>query len=214
MNNWKRTALMACSCGVLLASAACTLDHPTYYNKGQIEVREQRFAQEYVARTLNDSTIASMAQEYYKAGSGDLNVTVSYDPQSKTHTARNAAQLAADIASAFGRNGVSYVKTDILPVLNSGESMAYISFNYLEAHAPENCGRLDTMDDSAHENFREYELGCTTDTFLAQQVANPADLLGRAVSQDSIGRRDTNIVDAHKAGVPRAALEGESTTGD
>ena len=66
MNNWKRTALMACSCGVLLASAACTLDHPTYYKKGQIEVREQRFAQEYVARTLDDSAIASMAQEYYK----------------------------------------------------------------------------------------------------------------------------------------------------
>lgn len=212
MKKWKNAALMACSCGIMLSAAACTLDHPTYYKKGQMEVHEKRYSGEYKARSLSDDQIAYLASEYYKAGSGDLAVTISYDPQSRTNTARQAAETAADIATEFARNGVKTVKTDILPVVNSGESMAYVSFNYLEAHAPENCGRMDAIDDNAHENFRDYELGCTTDTFLAQQVANPADLLGRAVSQDSIGQRDTNVVAGHKAGAPRQPLEGESTT--
>lgn len=211
---FKRSGLMVLGCGLLLAITACTLDGPTNYTQNEIEIHEKHFSQSYAVSSLNEATLQGIAQDYYKAGEGGIDITVTYDPRSKSYTARRAAETAGNIVQVLNKGGVKHVRTDILPLKDSNQSTAHISYDYLEALPPEGCRRLDEIEDSAVENYKDYELGCSTDIFLARQVAKPGDLLGRAESQDSIGRRQTNIVDGHKAGTQRGTLEGESTQGD
>ena len=106
------------------------------------------------------------------------------------------------------------VNTTILPVKGSGNiSRALVSYDTYAVKVPDDCEMMDGMEDRNVDPDEDYKLGCTRDALFAKQIANPKDLTGRSVdNQTSDGRRAANIVDRYRTGEPNAALEGETVS--
>jgi len=205
---WSRLAL---SLALLLFLAGCALDTPTQLTSKRAEVH----AGNHDARVLTADFNAEMAQavsaHYQRYGSGPVAVTVTYDPHSRSHTAQSARADAIRIEKALRAGGVTDVQTDILPVVDAAPQ-TLLRYGTYTAHAPSGCGNMELIHDRGVESYRDYRLGCTTETYLARQLSRPSDLLGRDGIDDPDGRRLSNILDRYKTGEPNPVLQGLSPT--
>ena len=199
----------------LFSVTGCTLDAPTYMSQKKVEVttRQERIEQE--TATLDDPALRQIAAYYADHGDGPVDIVVTYNPQSRDNTARHATDSAAHMASVLHKEGVRDVKTDILPIHASDKSVTYVKYMSYEAQAPEGCVGMEDINDIAHENYRDYQLGCSTETYLAKQIAKPKDLLGRTeVTEETDARKRANAVEAYKWTTGSQPLEAESTSGN
>ncbi|PJB71909.1 MAG: hypothetical protein CO093_04110 [Alphaproteobacteria bacterium CG_4_9_14_3_um_filter_47_13] len=193
--------------------ASCTLDSPTYLSQKKVEVVETTQQFEMETAKLDNAALKQIAAHYAGHGDGAVDVTVTYNPKAADNSAMMASNQAARIASALRAQEIGTVRTEILPVYESGSSMAYLTYKAYRAQAPEGCNNLEQIDDSAHENFRDYKLGCSTESYIAQQIARPADLLGRAnTSEEADARKRANAIEAYKWTNGRGLLDAPATS--
>lgn len=200
----RRTIFQITLAGMILASAgsltACsTLDGPTAFSQKKVEVVEETFRAEFDTAKLDASGLSQIADHYSNHGEGPVDIIVTYNPKATGNTAMRASDNAARIAAMLRKAGVKNVNTEILPIHQSETSMTIVSYLSYRAQAPEGCLLLETLDDSRNENFRKYQLGCSSESFIAQQVARPADLLGRANTEEAGARKHANTLDVYKA---------------
>ena len=186
---------------LLLCATACgSFDRPTKLSTQRVEVLEGVEHLSFETRKLDTKTVEVLAYDYEAKGHGQVDITVTYDPKSKSNSAMNATNEAARIAETFLQNGVSSVEVNVLPVANSwNNSKTFLSYKSLTAQAPTNCGHMpgfknidEVGDVEAH---MKYGYGCTIEAMLADQVAHPEDLLGRDdQTLTSEGRRAENVL--------------------
>lgn len=204
----------------LLGIGACALDVPTQISAGKVEVSEGVVEQSYETIALKAGQINALANAYQSDHGQSMDITVTYDPSSKKNTAMNATLEAARLAKALGEKGVKNVSTKVMPVSDSwNTSHTFVSYSTLSAHAPSGCDQMPGFDDVDRigntQAHKEYRYGCTIETMIAEQIADPADLLGvdDKTSTDS-GRRATNVVEGrgYYSGDQFPTLEGEGAT--
>ena len=188
--------------------SACSLDSPTNLSQKKVEVIEDIRHIEAETSSFDDETLKAIAYHYNDHGEGNIDVVVTYNPASKSNTAMKATDNAAHISAILRSHQVGHVKTEILPVHDDGASMTLMSYTTYRAQAPSGCGDMDGIDDSSHENYRDYGLGCSTETYIARQVARPKDLLGRdGIVEEDDGRKRALVVEAFKWRVQNEPME-------
>ena len=215
----KKNKALAISVGTVLAALCMSSCEHVVYSEGnlsssKIELREDTHFEDVDVHSLSDADIASMVQHYQNNGEGQVALSVTYDPHSSSNTAMHATSHAARLAEKFRKNGVSDVKTSIIPVKDSGNvTRALVSFDAYTISAPDDCTTMAGYHDRVVDVDEDYKFGCTRDTILTKQIANPRDLAGRSETLDtSDGRRAANVVDRYRSGVPNDELGGESAS--
>lgn len=186
---------------------------PSHMSHSKMQVEKEGVFEDVESSQLNAASIAALSDYSLRNGQGKVDLSVTYDPKSKKNTAMHASNEIARISKEFQKNGVE-VSSMILPVKGQGDvSRAQVSFDAFALSAPDDCTTMGGFEDRNVDPSEDYKFGCTTDTVVAQQIARPRDLAGRAdTSLSSDGRRASNIVDRYRSGEPNAPLEGESAS--
>lgn len=199
---------------LVLAVSACEMYSESAVSDRRLQVREESFSEQIPVQRANSEYVAKVAHDYSQSGSGPIELTITYDPQSKSNTAMRANDEAVRLSQAFRKEGVKNVLTSILPVREQGtESMVVVAYNGYQATAPANCGRMTGFDGPVLEHDPDYKLGCTVETVFARQIANPSDLLGESKAPAySEGRSAANLVDSQRAGTFNKPLKGEKAS--
>ncbi len=194
---------------------ACDLHEESTLNTTKMRLEESSYAESFDVRTLDEKKMYQIVRHYEKHGDGPLQVTVSYDPQSRTSNAMHASDHAARIASYFRKKGLPHIESGIMPVVNSGSDMkALIAFDSYVALGPAGCEAMGGTFNHEEDLDNEYRLGCTRDMLFARQLARPSDLKGRNISPTTDGRRVANSTETYRTGIPNEPLVGESASGD
>ncbi len=210
----KKSKFILPLCMTVILLSGCEMYSESVVSDRRVQVREEKLTQQVATASFDSEAIASMIYNYTKSGSGPVDVTVTYDPESKTNTAMRAGDEAARISRTMRKEGASEIVTGILPVREQGAvSQTIISFSAYQAVAPRNCGIMPGMEESSVDHDPDYRLGCSVETVFAKQIANPSDLLGGArPSSASDGRVNTNVVEAYRMGTQNKPLKGQEAS--
>jgi len=201
--------------GLMLAAipmlSACSMETPTALSQKKVEVLEKSFHSEIETAAVDDAVMERISSSYKDSGRGVVAVMVTYNPAGHDgNTAMKATENAARIARGLGRHGIGQVETEVMPVVDSEKSFTHFNYSGYVAQAPEDCDVFEDIDDSVKESYRDYRLGCTTEAYVARQIARPADLLGQGGMDDADGRRLGNVIaGGQRSGEPNEPLEGE-----
>lgn len=200
-NNIALSFLAVCALG------ACTQNSPSMMNTSPVELQKQTVIEQVPLNQINDALISALAADYKKLGSGVLELTMAFDPKSKTFTAMNALSKLKEVKTKLARKGVKSVVTETLAV-EGAQPMLMISFDSVQAQAPTDCETMPGLEVNKTTRFiDDYKFGCSVETMLARQVARPSDLEGVAgLDNGDGGRRESNIVDSYAAGAPQPTL--------
>ncbi len=202
--------------GAVIALSSCTLYEETRITQNRVQVQQEVFSDMIPLQQMNENTIAGLVKHYDRYGDGVVDLSITYDPSSRSFTAMQAGSEMARIVDRLRKNGVNNVNGAILPVQDQDEPMAVISFTSYTAHAPKGCeNQMAGYHDTDIDIDPDYVLGCSIETTIARQISRPKDLLGNADSgRTTDGRRASNIVDRYRTGAPNEPLEGQSASGD
>lgn len=194
-------------------TAACSMDTDSGITQKRVELVPGSHHQKVAASEMKASGLRALADHYAHYGSGPMKVDILYDPASSTNTAMRAADEAVRIASGLRKGGVGEVQTDLVPVTGMGDAAEIsVSYDTVTARPPQDCGTMAGIDGNQTGTDMDYSYGCSIESMLARQIARPADLAGRRGLDDGDGRRQSNIVEVYKTGVPNEPLEGESAS--
>lgn len=194
----------------LLGACSRTYEPGTVTPKRVQVEQDTRFVQ-YTLGELDEGAIDTLALDYGRQGSSVMDMTVTYDPKSGTNTAMKATQEAARLSKALGGKGVA-VKSNIMPVSESGEIGVLLSYGGYNALAPD-CELMSGIEDRDHKTDLDYKMGCSVETMIARQIARPNDLLGRAPSSVYKDARGiSNQIEGVRTGAPNEPLGGESAS--
>jgi type IV pilus biogenesis protein CpaD/CtpE len=186
-----------------IALGACAQQYsPSLMNTSKIELSRETHMEQIPHNMVDDLSMAILADQYTRYGTGPLELTMTYDPSSKTFTAMKALQELKKAEGMLKKKGIAGVKTSTLPV--AGESPALmVLYPSAKAQAPSSCGTMPGLTNNATDVQRDidngYRIGCGIETMLAQQVYRPADLEGRGGDAMGVneGRRLTNVVETY-----------------
>jgi type IV pilus biogenesis protein CpaD/CtpE len=212
-----RTPFTVLTLGLSLFSlAACEMYAESHVNDRRMQVREERLVDEVPTARLNQDYVGRIAQDYSQNGRGAVDLTVTYDPTSKTNTAMHAGDEAARLARTFRKEGMTDINTSVLPVRDQGaESMTIIAYTSYQAAAPKNCGVMPGYKDTVLEVDPSYKIGCTVESTFAQQIADPSDLLGDAeLSTYRDGQATAFSVNGYRTGAQNEPLDGVTASDD
>lgn len=194
----------------LLIVSACSQATPSMMNSDPVELVNETIVEQVALGDLSDSMLTSLANHYSKNGVGPLELTVAFDPTSKTFTAMRAVKKLEGIKNIMATKGVKNVETDTLPI-KGAEPALMISFDSVRAEAPSSCQMMPGLNrDGTTRYIGEYKFGCSVETMLAKQIVRPADLQGNEGLGQRSGRREANVLQGYEGGVPREPLEGLS----
>lgn len=202
---------------LLLLSACNGLDTPSQVNAEPVNIEAGQFAQQIPLSELNDAGIKALQKDYQRYGNGAAEVTVMYDPHSRTNTAMKASSAAAQLSDAMRKNGFPDVQVGIMPVRATGDvGKALVTYNTVTAHAPSGCSDMPAFGPNHNVgDTRDYKFGCKVESLLAKQVARPSDLLGRGgLDSAADGRRATNVLGDYRSGKMNEDLGGYSASGN
>jgi type IV pilus biogenesis protein CpaD/CtpE len=198
----------------LMGLSACDLQEGTMLSDSRVQVRQDRFSETVNMSRVDAGYIDALAARYNRYGDGPVQLTVAYDPQSKSNTAMRATQALSSLTNQLKKGGVKEFNSGITPVRNLGnEARVLISFDSYSASAPKDCTLMSGTESRDLYVDEEYKLGCTTESMIARQIARPKDLKGNA--QDvtlTDGRRSSSTVETYRTGVPNEPLGGESSS--
>lgn len=215
----KTSSRMAVVCGLsclVFPLAGCNLYEEGHMTTKRVQVQEKNFSDDVLVSNVDDAYIEALASHFYKYGGGTMDVTVTYDPYSRSNTAMLAGDKASEIVAAFRAAGVNSLKGGVLPVRDQGDfSHLLVSYSAYTAHAPEGCGDLSGIEGVARdlEYNPDYEFGCSTQNLMAKQIARPKDLLGQGNTDHLTDARAAgNIVDTYRSGAQNKSLDGETAS--
>lgn len=180
----------------------------------KISLHHNEIRQILPASEFDNEKLKAISAHYDNHGNGPVDVVVTYDPKSSGNTAMTAASEAARISGVLTKSGIANVQTDIMPVSGQGaQSRVMVNYKIVTAKAPAGCEAMGGLEGHETSANQDYIFGCTTQMQLARQIARPKDLLGREGLDTADGRRQSNIVEVYKTGVPNEALaQAESSS--
>ncbi|MGE4313693.1 MAG: CpaD family pilus assembly lipoprotein [Pseudobdellovibrionaceae bacterium] len=213
-----RTLLSALVVGVSLT--ACSFDMPSHMTQERMDIVQSPTQQKYVTGDLTQPMLQDIAAEARHRGASSMDVTVTYDPASKTNTKAKAEYEANRIADTLEKQGVRSVNVATLPVTDSWNvSNTLITYMQVDASMSDNCGKMPGYDDAYDagdtEKHQAYEYGCTIHDVFAQQLADPSDLMGKdGFDTPEDGRRAENVVSGrgYYGNQRLKPLKGETTS--
>lgn len=202
--------------GGMFLLAGCDLDHKTYLSPNRVQVEKSRYDAEVPIGSVDEAFYQALAQQYRSSGGGGLYLSFVYNPSAGGTSALEASEMAGNAARTLRSYGISDVKTDILPVMDSAHSgKVLISYTRYAALAPKDCKPMPGIENNQIELSWDYKYGCSIEQQIAEQIARPRDLLGQGgLPETSSGRRAAIMSAPHEAGVPNEPLEGMSITGE
>jgi type IV pilus biogenesis protein CpaD/CtpE len=201
----------------LFVLGGCEIDmyHETYLSENKIQVEKSVYNEQRLASEVDEPFLDGVARAYDKRGVGPMELTVSYDPASRSNTAMKATATAKSLAAVLNRYGVRNQNVSVMPVQKQGsESIVFISFDSYGALPPKDCSMIAGMETRMVDSDPDYKLGCSINTVMTKQLARPKDIAGQG-SQDHFtdGRRSTRIVEIYRQGSKDDPLQGESSSG-
>lgn len=142
-------------------------------------------------------TVRGVAYEYRSGASGAVRIMV----PTGTPNAGAAAHLVSEVKKVLSKDGVPVSRIITTPYqVAYVEDAAPIRISFMAITAStEPCGRWpEDLLQNTHEN-RQYEnFGCATQSNLAAQIANPADLLSPRGMTPIDATRRANAIEAYR----------------
>ncbi len=185
---------------------ACTQTTPSMMNTQKPLLVNETIIEQVALNDLSDDMLESLAARYSKNGTGPLELTMAFDPTSKSFTAMSAAQKLQSIKTVLAHKGVRDVVTETLSI-KAAQPALMVSYDSLRAQGPQGCKMIPGLDNNETSRFLgDYQFGCGTETMMARQIANPADLQGNDGLGPRSGRREANILNGYEKGAPREPL--------
>ncbi len=196
--------------GCLLV-AGCTQTTPSMMNTSPIELRSETHMEQIPLEHIDDLSMSILAQQYTRYGDGPLELTMTYDPKSKSYTAMKALHTLKGVEEKLATKGLANVKMDTLAVEGQKPALM-VMYPSVQAQAPSDCGAMPGLNDNitGRELLAPYKFGCGVETMMARQVYRPADLRGRGgeVMGVNDGRRISNVMTTYHT------LNERQATGD
>ncbi len=211
-----RQGLLALTAISALSLGACAkMDMPTNMTDQRIQLVTENHAQTYDVASLTQAQFDEMADHYGRYGSGQAEIIVGYDPRSKKNTAMKATDSLHRVSDELSKRGVKNIKASIQALENSGDkSEMIIGYTSMTAQGPDDCKMMPGYEENHANTDYDYKLGCSVEALIAQQVAHPADLAGRAPDTDADGRRTGIVVEPYRSGTLPALTGTYSSTGN
>ena len=200
--------------GFLLQGCEKIVYEPSHFSQSKMQIQQEEIHDNVAVDKMDEQYIAALSHHYNKEGDGDVELSVTYDPMSKTNTAMHANNHVSRISREFRKNGVMNINAMILPVKGQGETgRALVSYNAYALKAPDDCYAMGGFEDRNTDPDKNYKYGCTRDAVYAQQIARPRDLMrDKTKIETSDGRRASNIVETYRTGAQNEPLEGETAS--
>lgn len=210
---------LSLSCIALSACGGSGFFTPTSVTQRKIEVVESTFENSYDLKTLSAGMLGEIANNYIRYGVDQLQLTVSYDPNtSGGFSASDAMGKASEISKTLREgHGLKNIKVSLLPVKNQDPQL-FVNYMQQEAVAPEGCPDIPGIigeganTEEANEN---YEFGCGIKSVMVKQVYRQKDLIGTSGrDEDYNGRRTINNLygTGYYDGQPNQPINGESSS--
>ena len=204
--------------GLVPLLAGCSMDRDSQMalaESQKIRLEKSHYNDMVDTASLDQDAIYALADYYTNHGEGPVVLAVTYDPKSRSNTARHATRHATDIAARLQAVNVPVMDVDILPVPGQGDvSKTMIEYSAIFAHEPEGCEAMGGLEGKPTTWDKKYAIGCTINMQMARQIASPSDFLGREGISGGDGRPLSNIISAYRSGEPLPALQGETAIGE
>jgi len=196
----------------VLTTTACSAQHtPSMMNREPLRVAQETVIDQLPLSAINDATIAAMANHYAKHANGPMDLTMTYNPKSKSYGKYSAGKTLKAVEGKLRQKGIDTIYTNTMPVPNS-DPMLVISYDTLKAMAPADCGTTPGLYDYQTGRFiEEYKFGCGVETMFAKQISDPSDLYGKSDLDSRDGRRESIVTEPALAGVPNQPIQGIET---
>lgn len=192
----------------LLFLSACTQYTPSMMNNSPVQLSQTTMIEQIMLKDIHDETLSLLANHYHENATSALDLTMTYDPKSKSFTAMNAVHELKQIKDFLSKKGIKNILVQTQAVPNGTPSLM-VSYDMVQAMAPADCTLMPGLDKANTTRFiGEYKFGCSTETMVAKQVARPSDLQGNATMDQRSARRDAIILNGYSRGEPRTPLEG------
>ncbi len=178
----------------LLAVSACLCacapqSTPSMMNTSLPRLSEETALLQIPAESVSEGYLYKVSSDYERYGQGEMQLTLVYDPSSKTYTKMNAFKDMASYKETLAKIGVRNMKGEVLEANNIAPTLM-ISYDSVKAMAPDGCRNMPGFDDGlTTREIGQYRFGCTTDTMLARQIYRPSDLRGVGEADPADGRR-------------------------
>lgn len=195
--------------------AACEMTAPSHINASPIRVTAQTYSETMPATAFTPETAKLIGKDFRMQGQGPVDVTVVYGLNG---TDKKAMSDARRIGALLEQQGVGPVTLSTLPVNEKGRGYdLMLTFKRVKAHPPADCGGHpadDRAQISGNDNgrFESYRYGCGIDSYVAQQVARPRDLLGSDQMDSPDGSHYGNILKDYRDGKPAKDLKGQTAS--
>lgn len=200
---------------VALALSACEMTSPSRVSTAPIDVRHERYSETMPVASVTREMTAMIADHYGRYGQGPVEVSV-------THTAGKSAVRAENdanrIAGWLRAGGVTEVRAGALPLDDAAQAgQVMINYTQVTARPPAGCPphpaeSRDGLAASEDGMFPDYRFGCGVDSYIAQQVVRPKDLLGNAALDRASGERAATRLGDYRAGKDFKDLSGTNAS--
>lgn len=183
---------------------------PSMMNTNKIQLTNETVLQQIPVADVKDGYLYKLADDYARYGAGGLQLSIGYDPKSKSYTAMKAFNDLADFKTRLTKMGVRNITAET--VKSEGATpMLMVSFDSMKAQAPAGCTTAPGVDDNLTTRFiGDYKFGCSVETMTARQVYRPSDLQGQDQMDAGDGRRAANSLE-HYRNVSEDEASGDLT---
>lgn len=215
MDRPMKYSMMILSGCAALALSACDMQSESRISYSPIQVVRGQYNETVLASGVDRGTAQAVADHYERHGNGPVDITITYGSGKKESSAMSEARRIAELLRS---EGVNDIEMDVLPLADpDAPTQAMISYNQVTAHPPVDCGvhPADSRKDLAGSNdgrFETYRFGCGIDTYMAQQVARPRDLLGSTRDDPASADRYGSILKDYRDGKDRKDLKGQTAS--
>lgn len=202
------SALILILCGVAALPACARQSTPSMMNTSRIQVMPETQMIQLPVAEIRDGHLYKIADDYARFGASSVQMSLAYDPNSKTYGAMQAFNDLSKYKTSLTKMGVRNISAETVKSEGSSPTLL-LSYDSVSAAAPAGCRNMPGFDDgltTAH--IGDYKFGCSTETMLAKQIYRPADLLGNDASDPGDGRRAANSVEFYRQVTPDEA-EGD-----
>ena len=198
-----------------LALSACEMKAPSQLGTNRIQVVQENSTNMMGTSAFTDATARMVADDYAVRGHGPVDVVVTYAAGASEG---RATMESRRISGLLQKHGVQDLTVSTLPV-NTPEQAGQVMVNYIKvtAKAPAGCGNHPAesrADIRANEDGRypNYNFGCGVDSYIAQQIARPKDLLGKDEMSPADGKRMGGVLQDYRDGKDYKDLKADNAS--
>lgn len=191
-----------------LSLGACGhLDSPSMMNPNKPVLATDTTMKQAPVSQVNQAYLYNVADDYKRFGTDTLQLSLAYDPDSKTYGAMQAFKDLAKIKDTLAGLGVKSVHADTLKTQGVDPTLM-ISYDGATALAPEGCRSMPGLEDGlTTREIGDYKFGCSVEDFTTKQLYRPTDLAGNDGHDAGDGRRASNKVEIYRRDDVTAAPE-------